>query len=180
MSGPALTTERLELWQPAADDLDQLFALTEDDQTRRFLGSSEPSMGDSFARLHRNAGSWALHGYGVFMVRLKGEAAIIGTCGVFHSWRDLPGLNDVPEAGWIVRRDHWGKGIASEAMRASLAWFDGVQGQQRIGCMIEEGNVASEKLALALGFAEYHRQAGDEDKVMVLYERVAPIGPAAC
>ena len=171
MSGALLTTERLELWRSAIGDLEQFYALTEDHETRRFLGGTQPSMADSFARLHRNEGSWAFHGYGTFMVRLRGEAAIIGTCGIFRSWRDLPGLNDAAEAGWIVHRDHWGKGIASEAMRASLAWFDGVQGQQRIGCMIEEGNVASEKLALALGFAEYHRQAGDEDKVMVLYER---------
>ncbi len=167
-----LTTERLELWQPTATDLEQLFALTEDAQTRRFLGNFEPNMADSFARLHRNAGSWALHGYGSFMVRLRGEAAIIGNCGVFHSWRDMPGLNDVPEAGWIVRRDHWGKGIAGEAMRAALAWFDGVHGPQRIGCMIDAGNAPSEKLAGALGFVEYHRQMGDEGEAVVLYERI--------
>ena len=61
MSGALLTTERLELWQPQLGDLADLFELTRSDEARFFLGSFTPSEMDSFARLHRNAGSWALH-----------------------------------------------------------------------------------------------------------------------
>ena len=71
MNRPLLTTDRLELWQPALRDLADLYHLTLDDETRRFLGGFTPSEADAFARLHRNAGSWALHGYGTFMVRLR-------------------------------------------------------------------------------------------------------------
>lgn len=172
MSGPFLSTERFELWQPRPGDLSELFALTADDETRRFLGSFTPSMDDSFNRLHRNAGSWALHGYGTFMVRAKGgDGSIVGNCGVFRSWRGLPGLDDVPEAGWIVRRDWWGKGVASEVMAAVFAWFDATHGKQRIACMIDAGNLGSERIAARFGFAEYHRKDDGEGKVVVLYER---------
>ena len=169
---PLLITERFELWQPAIRDHQSLFALTADAVTRRFLGDRPSTMQDSFERVQRNAGCWALHGYGTLMVRRKGESDIVGTCGVFRSWRDKPGLDDVPEAGWIVHRDLWGQGFAGEVMRAIIAWFDLVHGAQRIGCMIESGNTASERLAAALGFTEYHREVEDE-RTMVLHQRGA-------
>ena len=171
---PLLTTTRLELWQPQAGDLADLFDLTYAEETRRFLGSFVPSEMDSFNRLHRNAGSWALHGYGTFMVRRRGEAKIIANCGVFRSYRGFGselGLDDVPEAGWIVHKDAWGGGIAGEAMEAALDWFDAVHGQQRIACMIEAGHTASQLLALKLGFAEYARHQQPDEKPLVLYER---------
>jgi RimJ/RimL family protein N-acetyltransferase len=170
---PLLVTSRLELWQPARRDLPDLFALTLDDETRRYLGSFVPTEMDAFNRLHRNAGSWALHGYGTFMVRLIGQDRIIANCGVFRSHRGFgQGLDDVPEAGWIVHKDHWGQGIAREAMDAALGWFDAAHGRQRIGCMIEDGHSASDALAVKLGFARYGVHEVEGAAPLVLYERV--------
>lgn len=171
---PLLLTERLELWRPRADDLQGLFELTLDEETRRFLGSFVPTEMDAFNRLLRNAGGWALYGYGIFMVRLKGEDQIVGTCGVFRSHRGFGadrGLDNVAEAGWIVHKDHWGRGIAREAMEASLAWFDQAHGKQRIACMIEQGHAASDALAKKLGFVSYGQHETDDGTVLVLYER---------
>ena len=171
---PALTTERLELWKPQPDDLSDLYDLTRDEETRRFLGGIEPSEMDSFARLLRNAGSWALWGYGVFMVRRKGEAQIVATCGVFRSHRGFgwsQGLDNVAEAGWIVHRDAWGQGVAREAMQAALEWFDAEHGPQRVACMIEEGHAVSDRLAGKLGFVPYGRHQPDEGRALVQYER---------
>ena len=178
---PLLTTERLELWQPQVADQADLFELTYAEETRRFLGSSVPSEMDSFNRLHRNAGSWALHGYGSFMVRRTGSAKIIGNCGVFRSHRGFGvalGLDDVPEAGWILHEDCVGQGIAREAMEAALGWFDAAHGQQRIACMIEEGHAASDALAGKLGFVRYARHQLEGDKPLVLYERLTSPPPA--
>jgi RimJ/RimL family protein N-acetyltransferase len=177
VSGPVLTTARLELWQPQVGDLADLFALTFSEETRRFLGSFVPSEMDSFARLLRNAGSWSMYGYGTFMVRLKGETRIIATCGVFRSHRGFgaaQGLDNVAEAGWIVHRDHWGQGVAREAMEAALAWFDAAHGRQRIACMIEEGHAVSDRLAERLGFVRYGVQESDPASPVILYQRQSP------
>lgn len=175
MSGPVLITARFELWQPQADDLADLFELTRDGETRRFLGGFVPSEADSFARLLRNAGSWALWGYGTFMVRRKGEGRIIANCGVFRSHRGFgpeQGLDNVPEAGWIVHHDAWGQGVASEVMRAALTWFDATHGRQRVACMIEEGHAASEAIAAKLGFARYGWHQPDDGAALGLWQRV--------
>ena len=122
---------------------------------RRFLGPAEATPADTFARLLRNAGSWALYGYGVFVVREKGGGRDRRQLRVFHTWRGFgSGMDDVPEAGWILAEQTWGTGYASEAMQAALAWFDATHGKQRIACMIEEGHDASAAVAARLGFVD--------------------------
>lgn len=179
--GPILRTERLELWHPASTDLPVIHAVVSPEPVRRFLGNRPTTIADEAARLLRNAGSWALYGYGTFILRPHGSGAVLGICGVFRSWRGFAaeqgglGLDDVPEAGWILGEASWGQGLAGEAMRAVLAWFDEAQGPQRIACMIEEGHHASLRLAHALGFEAYavHQPDGGA-RPLVLLERLIP------
>ena len=176
LAAPTITTDRLELWQPAAADFAELHALTLGDEMRRFLGNHRPDEADSFSRMMRNAGSWALHGYGSFMVGRRGSAQIIGNCGIFRSLRGFgKGLDDVPEAGWIIHRNAWGQGLAKEAMRASLAWFDATHGPQRIACMIEEDHAVSDALAAALGFVRYDSHVLEDGATVNLYERIGNV-----
>jgi RimJ/RimL family protein N-acetyltransferase len=174
-----LTTERFELWRPAASDLDDLVRLIADEETRRFLGPARPEPGAVYERLQRNAGSWTLHGYGTFYVRERGgDGTIIANCGVFHSWRGFADMNDVAEAGWIVRRDWWGKGVATEVMAAALHWFAAAHGRPRVACMIEEGNTASQRIAARMGFTQYASHLLDDTVRPVrvdLYECVAEL-----
>jgi len=168
-----LTTERLELTRPVATDLAGVAALVAPETMRRFLGDRPPEMAGEFARFARNAGSWALYGYGTFMVRERGNAQIIGTCGVFHTWRGFgQGFDDAPEIGWIIGQDVWGRGYANEAMRAALDWFDEVHGARRIVCMIEQENDASFALAARLGFVAFGQQDFG-DRVLTLLQRGA-------
>lgn len=172
VTGPVLSSERLDLWRPVKSDLTGIVKLLADGETRRHLGAMHASEADCATRLLRNAGSWALHGYGTFIVRRRGEAGIIGNCGIFHSWRGFgKGMDDTPEAGWIIRHDCWGQGLAGEAMRAVIDWFDTVHGSQRVACMIEQGNTASERLAARLGFIRYDQHAAPEGGTLVLYQR---------
>ena len=171
---PLMLTERLELWRPRAADLPGLVALLAPEEVRRYLGPARADPADQFARLLRNAGSWSLYGYGVFVLRLIGAPKIVGTCGVFRSWREFGrSMEDVSEIGWIIAREHWGEGIASEAAHAALAWFAATHRGQRVACMIENGNAASQRLAARLGFCEYDRFIPEgEYAELALYERL--------
>jgi RimJ/RimL family protein N-acetyltransferase len=63
-------------------------------------------------------------------------------------------------------------------MEAILGWFDEAHGIRRIACMIEKGNVPSERLAARLGFAAYGEAEADDDGVLLtLYERHGPPAP---
>ena len=168
MTEPIVVTERLELWQPQATDLDALVRLLAPAAVRQYLGSAPPTPADTFARLARNAGSWALYGYGTFVVRERGAREVVGSCGVFHSWRGFAGFDDVAEAGWIFAQPVWGRGYATEAATGALHWFDLMHGPQRVVCMIEPDNRASHRLAARLGFATYGEHRFDDALVTLL------------
>ncbi|GGC29289.1 N-acetyltransferase [Novosphingobium marinum] len=180
-TAPVLVTKRLELWRPSAADLEDMVDLLEEPETRRYLAMDEVTHADVHQRLCRNAGSWSLYGYGLFAVRLLGGPQIVASCGIFHSWRGFDdAMNDVPEAGWIVRLDREGHGIAREAMEAALGWFDDEHGRSRITCMIDEGNEASHLLAQRLGFTPFGKHCEDGDGAdLVLYERLSTKGPVS-
>jgi len=149
---PFLSTERLELWLPRASDLAEMHAVVTHPTTARHLGS-QALLHEYATRFTRGAGSWFLYGYGPLMVRLRGHEALIGNCGVFHTFRGLgDDFDDNPEGGWIVAAEHAGQGIGREAMRAVLCWFDREKGPRRIVCMIAPENEPSLKLAARLGF----------------------------
>ena len=173
MTTPVLSTERLDLWRPAAQDHAALIELLGDEEVHRHLGSRPTSAVEEFNRLCRNAGSWALYGYGTFVCRPRGQDDVLGICGVFHSWRGFgKGLDDTPEIGWIFARRTWGLGIATEAARASLAWFDTAFPGRRVACMINDTNLPSLAVAAKLGFARYGEHA-DDDTTLILLERPA-------
>jgi RimJ/RimL family protein N-acetyltransferase len=166
---PFLTTERLELWQPRAGDMRAMHEVVTHPSTGRFLGP-RAHFHDHAIRFMRNAGSWHLYGYGALMLRLRGEESVIGNCGVFHTFRGLgEDFDDHPEAGWIVAAEHEGRGLASEAMRAVLAWFDREHGRRRVVCMISPENAPSLALAAKLGFIAFRdAELPDGNAVRVL------------
>ncbi|MEO0061723.1 MAG: hypothetical protein RLZZ08_283 [Pseudomonadota bacterium] len=171
-SGPVLQTDRLELRLPQQGDLHATFALNAHPETARYLGATS-AMQDHFTRFMRNAASWLTHGYGSFIVRRHGSDEVIGTIGVFHSWRGLGAdFDDMPEAGWILHHDHVGQGLAQEAMDAVFDWFEHSHGPRRIVAMIEQGNVPSFTLASRLGFAPIRDAQLPDGTGMTLLERL--------
>ena len=172
MPTPIITTERLELFAPTYEDVAPMFAIMQHPDTWKHFGAPI-TIENHTLRFFRNAGSWALCGYGGFMVREKGRPELLGNCGIFHSWRGLgEDFDDNPEAGWIMSADHAGRGYASEAMTAVLAWFDRQHGPRRVTAMIAPENTASHRLAARLGFRVF-RQVDFDGSPHDLLERPA-------
>jgi RimJ/RimL family protein N-acetyltransferase len=153
-------------------DEPEMFGIVSNPETHRYLGPMS-NRADHFTRFQRGGGSWFLHGYGSFIVRLKGSSRIVGNCGVFHSYRGLgEDFDDKPEAGWIVAADHVRMGIAREAMDAALAWFDESSRAPEVVCMIEPDNAPSFRLAGKLGFAPTRLAALPDGTEVQLLSRV--------
>ena len=175
---PRIETSRLVLTVAGRDDYIRMRDLVADPEVHRYLGprADDPTT-DMFSRALRAAGSWQLYGYGMFLLWEKSSGAFIGQAGVFHSMRGIgKGLDDVPEAGWIVARKYWGKGFAFEAMCAAIDWYEAEiasvgAGPFRIACMIESENTASVSLAQRLGFSRYDQHRLSDGTVVDLFER---------
>lgn len=59
--------------------------------------------------------NYAKFGYGMFAVELKGSPEVVGFCGLVH-----PGGQAEPELKYAYRREHWGRGFASEVAAGLL------------------------------------------------------------
>lgn len=167
---PIIETERMRLRPQRLSDKDVHIAMWADERVTRFIGG-EPRPADvSWAKLLSSAGLWPLMGFGYWVFADKASDRLIGQGGLSYFCRGIPELEGCPEAGWAFDADHWGGGLATEAMMAALGWADANLDAREVRCIIDLGNAASERVAAKLGF----RRIGDSDAlghVVGIYSR---------
>jgi RimJ/RimL family protein N-acetyltransferase len=142
-----LHTARLRLRFHDLEDLRFMLELNADPEVTRFTGdgpvSGEEEARANLERLERQA--QARFGRMVVLDRESGER--LGWCGLKH----LEGEGQV-DLGYRFLRRHWGKGYATEAARASLAFGFEELALTRVVAGVAEGNVASLGVLRKLGF----------------------------
>ncbi len=160
MPVPALHTARLTLRGHALADFDECAAMWADPLVTRHIGGRPLSEEEVWARVLRYAGLWALLGFGYWVVRERGTGRFVGEVGLADFRRDLtPALDGAPEVGWALAQRARGRGFATEAVRAALAWGDAHlpaphRGPGRTVCLIAPENVASVRVAEKCGYRE--------------------------
>ena len=124
---------------------------------------------ECWRRLTAAVGGWQLNGFGTWAVERKDDAKLVGNVGIFTAWRDLdPQFGEEPEMGWIFAAETHGKGIASEACRASIAWTEANLAPTPVWAIIAPANEPSLKLAAKLGFERVHETAYHKEPTVVL------------
>ena len=152
MTAPLLHTDRLILRPHVLADYFACCALWSDVEVVRHIGGSPQDAQAVWFRLLRYAGMWSLLGYGMWVMEDRATGAMIGEAGLLSAARGLPELDGVPEAGWVLGPQAWGRGLATEAMEAVLGWADAHLEADAIRCIIEPDNGASIRVAEKLGF----------------------------
>lgn len=113
---------------------------------------------ESWTRLLRYVGHWALLGFGYWVVQEKQSGRFLGEVGFADYKRGLkPSLKEMPEIGWVFASQAHGKGYATEAVRAVTAWGDAHFGAVRTACIIAPENAASIRVASKCGYREFER-----------------------
>jgi len=154
-SPPRLETERLILSAHTLADFEPLAAMWADPEITRQIGVTPSDRQASWMRLLRYRGLWPVLGYGYWAVREKGSGAFVGDLGFADFHRALePPIDGVPEAGWAFVRSAQGKGYATEALKAALAWLDGTGRHPRSVCIISPSNLASIRVAEKAGYRQ--------------------------
>lgn len=170
MTAPTLTTERLIIAPMSLDHFEEHAAAWADPEMTRFIGGNPRSRNESWSKFLQGAGLWSIMGYGYWSFLDRASGAYLGNGGLAQFERGIAELIDYPEAGWAFAPGAWGKGYATEAMTAILAWADEAK-LDEIRCIIDPGNVASHNVATKLGFtkfAESHDVIGE----LFIYSRV--------
>lgn len=87
-------------------------------------------------------------GYGLFTMVLRESGEAVGDCGLEHM--ELGGIPEV-ELGYDVRRDLWGRGLATEAAAAVVRFALDELGIHRLVSLIRASNAASARVAEKIG-----------------------------
>lgn len=117
----------------------------------------------------RYVGHWALLGYGYWAVRDKLSGEYLGSIGFSNFLRDITPALDAPEMGWTLVSSAHGKGYATEALRAALAWGKTHLPGEKTVCIISPENQASLALAKKVGFCESHRSEYHQSPIVVMH-----------
>jgi ribosomal-protein-alanine N-acetyltransferase len=148
MKIPLVDTPRLRLRGFEDSDLESLWSIVRDRQVIRYLPATEPwprqRVLDS---LERHWAHWEKHGFGWWAVETRTAKELIGWCGLGF----LEDTDEV-EIKYLLKRSHWGKGLATEAAKPCIEHaFSTLALEQVIGLVHPENNPSSrvlEKLGL--------------------------------
>lgn len=142
-----LGTDRLLLRQFTDDDLDAFAAIQADPIAARYIGDGAPTDHETSWRLMAMfLGHWTLRGHGQYAVEERATGAFVGRVGLWYP-EGWPGL----EIGWLIGRDRWGRGYATEAAQAVARAAFSQLGVERLISVIRPDNAASIQVARKLG-----------------------------
>ena len=163
-----LRTVRLDLIPPDAtcDSAYQRF-YTDPEASAAYGGPLSPAA--AWTRLTFDLGSWHIQGFGVWALRRREDAAIIGVCG-FWQGRGWP-----RELTWWLLPEARGQGYALEASRAALEHAYGKLGWESVNTYCADSNNAAIALISRLGGTKIARQAfpDGEDRNVYQFPRAA-------
>ncbi|MGF9758204.1 GNAT family N-acetyltransferase [Microvirga sp. 0TCS3.31] len=168
---PVIETDRLILRGHRTDDFADCLALWTDPEVTRFIGGRPSTQEEVWSRLLRYVGHWALLGFGYWVISEKEADRFVGEVGFANFRRVIePSLDDMPEIGWALAPHSHGKGYATEAARAAIAWGEAHFGPVRTACIIAPENGPSIRVAEKCGYRELQRTTY-KDQPTILFVR---------
>lgn len=161
-----LETDRLLLRHQVIEDLDDLWALYCDPEITKYIPDAPRSREEAQQELE-----WHMNGHprfpklGLWATIHKETGKFIGRCGLLP-WT-IDGQSEV-EVAYTIAREFWGQGLATEAAQAILNYGFEELHLSRLICLIDEENIASQKVAENIGM-RFEKEGRDEMGTFQVY-----------
>ncbi len=169
---PVIETAHLRMRAHREQDLDDCASMWADPQVVRHLGGRPFSREEVWSRLLRYVGHWTLLNYGYWAIEDKATGVYAGELGFADFQREMESpLRGVPELGYVITSRNHGKGYATEAAVAALAWGDTHFVPNRTACIIHPRNLASLRVAEKCGYQVVERTTYKGEPTIVLVRR---------
>lgn len=142
-----METSRLLLREMTQRDYPALSAIMQDELTMKaYEGAFSDE--ETQAWLDKMLSRYTTEGLGLWAVILKENDEMIGQAGL--TWQNV-GDQKVLEVGYLFRRDHWGKGYATEAAVACKEYAFTSLNAREVYSIIRDSNIASMNVAIRNG-----------------------------
>ena len=153
---PTIETDRLLLRPFREDDTDAYTAVLRAPEVRASLHlPDDVGRFDAWIGMAQQLGQWELRGTGQWALEEMATGAFVGRAGTHNPARDdWPGI----EVGWALHPVHWGKGYATEAGAAAVAYAFAHHEVDALYSVILPENLASQAVARRLGFAPWEER----------------------
>lgn len=163
-----IESKRISMRKLVPEDLAHLSFLADDDVMYAWNGGfSEEGVREW---LEKSLRRYNENGCGHLLAVDKGSGEVIGAIGLIFT-KDLNGRDDW-EVAYILRKECWGKGYASEGAAACIKYARDIFGADRVVVQMRSTNSASEAVAKRLGLifeGEYVRSYMGEDMPHKIY-----------
>ncbi|MGE5336446.1 MAG: GNAT family N-acetyltransferase [Gemmatimonadota bacterium] len=151
-------TNHLIVRRITADDLDAMCAVYGDVDAMRWVADGTGLGRDGCARwTEKTLRNYATRGYGMSALVLKEGGTVIGFCGLVHADGRI-----VPEIKYALRREYWGRGLASEAARGMLEYGSRAFGLRKIIATTDPDNLASHRVLIKAGMTDAGVRRNDD------------------
>lgn len=169
-----IETERLILRDMLATDDEGMFALDSDPEVHRYVGNKPVQTIEESRRVIEIIRSqYDTNGIGRWAVIEKNTGLFIGWAGLKLMKEMTNGHINYLDLGYRFIRQHWGKGYAKEAAKASAAYaWNELHAKDLFG-MAEEHNIASRKVLESVGLV-YREMFDWNDKPHAWYSMQRP------
>ncbi|WP_214894271.1 GNAT family protein [Exiguobacterium sp. H66] len=146
---PTLETDRLLLRPMRQEDVDDLFAYTQDEETARYVTwNANQTVEQAEQFLTYVLSNYEQGKQAPWAIEWKATGQMIGTIDFIHLLLDE---NKQAELGYALSRQFWGKGIVTEAVERVLAFGFEVLQLERIQARCMEPNVGSARVMEKVG-----------------------------
>ena len=151
---PEIETERLRLRMYTPEDADDHCRIASAPEFRtHFPSYYQPTRDKVLVGIGRILEHWSLRGHGQWALELKGEGRMFGYCGL----RFLPDTQEV-ELLYGIDSAYWGRGLTTEAARASLRYGFEKMKFERIMAVTAHANFGSRRVMEKAGL-KYEKEA---------------------
>lgn len=141
-----IETQRLRLRRMEPDDTEEFAVLHADPEVTQFVFALDRAEAEE--RLQKDRDEWRQRGHGLFAIVDLASGDFLGRTGLKY-WPQF----DETEVGWILKREAWGQGYATEAARACIEWGFAQFELPYLTAMINPTNVRSVHVAKRLGMS---------------------------
>ena len=166
------TTERLSLVAPEPSHFDALCEVFGNADAMRYIGDGTAwSPGRIRSLIDKMVELQNAHGFSLWPVVRRDTGEVIGDCGfcfIRHSGSGEHGPEI--EIGYHLRPDSWGRGYASEAAAAALAYGFDALSLDRIVAVTRPENRASQHVLLKCGMQRVGETERFYDRRLTLFE----------
>lgn len=138
-------TDRCFICELAAEDIDTVYDILTEEETAKYLPVKAGTKEEELEKLLSYASYvYSFFGYGYWGIFLKETGELIGRAGFKEGEFPL-------EAGYVIRRSHWGQGYATEVLTELVQYAQEELGCTEVYANIDERNAASIRVAEKCG-----------------------------